>query len=175
MNRAKSNTRLRRRYSAQVDRQTGIICDQTVALVGYYSRRPYPAHLRRIRFKEPESGTTLVFLTNNFTLSAPSICALCKARWQVELYFKWIKQHLRIKKFYSTSENAVKSQIWIAVSVNVLVAVVMKRVNLDAPLHTLPQIFALTLFEKMPIQQAFACEPIKNQGKNDNQLNLSAF
>ena len=174
--RAKSNTRLRRLYSAQVDRQTGIICDQTVALVSYYSRRHYPAHLRRIRFKEPESGKTLVFLTNNFTLSAPSICALYKARWQVELFFKWIKQHLRIKKFYGTSENAVKSQIWIAVSVYVLVAIVKKRVNLDASLYTLLQIFSLTLFEKMPIQQAFAAKaPIQNQGENDNQLNLFAF
>ena len=174
--RAKSNTRLRRLYSAQVDRQTGIICDQTVAMVGYYSRRHYPAHLRRIRFKEPESGKTLVFLTNNFTLSAPSICALYKARWQVELFFKWIKQHLRIKKFYGTSENAVKSQIWIAVSVYVLVAIVKKRVNLDASLYTLLQIFSLTLFEKMPIQQAFAAnEPVQNRGENDNQLKLFAF
>ena len=105
--RAKSNTRLRRLYSAQVDRQTGIICDQTVALVSYYSRRHYPAHLRRIRFKEPESGKTLVFLTNNFTLSAPSICALYKVRWQVEMLFKWINQHFRIKKFYATSEHMV--------------------------------------------------------------------
>ena len=154
--RAKSNTRLRRVYSAQVDRDTGIICDQTVALVGYYSRRDYPVHLRRIRFKDPESGKTLVFLTNNFALPAQTICALYKARWQVELFFKWIKQHLRIKKFYGTSENAVKSQIWIAVSVYVLVAIVKKRLNLDASLYTLLQIFSLTLFEKMPIQQAFA-------------------
>ena len=118
----------------------------------------------------------MVFLTNNFTLSAPSICALYKARWQVELFFKWIKQHLRIKKFYGTSENAVKSQIWIAVSVYVLVAIVKKRVNLDASLYTLLQIFSLTLFEKMPIQQAFAAKaPIQNQGENDNQLNLFAF
>ena len=153
--RAKSNTRLRRVYSAQVDRDTGIICDQTVALVGYYSSRDYPTHLRRIRFKDPESGKTLVFLTNNFVLPAATICALYKARWQIELFFKWIKQHLRIKKFYGTSENAVKSQIWIAVSVYVLVAIVKKRLNLDASLYTLLQIFSLTLFEKMPIQQAF--------------------
>ena len=174
--RAKSNTRLRRVYSAQVDRETGIICDQTVALVGYYSRRDYPAHLRRIRFKDPESGKTLVFLTNNFALSAETICALYKARWQVELFFKWIKQHLRIKKFYGTSENAVKSQIWIAVSVYVLVAIVKKRLKLDATLYTLLQICSLTLFEKMPIQQAFAGNNhFPNQDQNNNQLNLFAF
>ncbi len=174
--RAKSNTRLRRVYSAQVDRDTGIICDQTVALVGYYSRRDYPVHLRRIRFKDPESGKTLVFLTNNFALPAQTICALYKARWQVELFFKWIKQHLRIKKFYGTSENAVKSQIWIAVSVYVLVAIVKKRLNLDASLYTLLQIFSLTLFEKMPIQQAFAGnDTFQNQDQNTNQLNLFAF
>ena len=174
--RAKSNTRLRRVYSAQVDRDTGIICDQTVALVGYYSRRDYPVHLRRIRFKDPESGKTLVFLTNNFALPAQTICALYKARWQVELFFKWIKQHLRIKKFYGTSENAVKSQIWIAVSVYVLVAIVKKRLHLDASLYTLLQIFSLTLFEKMPIQQAFAGnDTFQNQDQNTNQLNLFAF
>ena len=174
--RAKSNTRLRRVYSAQVDRDTGIICDQTVALVGYYSRRDYPVHLRRIRFKDPVSGKTLVFLTNNFALPAQTICALYKARWQVELFFKWIKQHLRIKKFYGTSENAVKSQIWIAVSVYVLVAIVKKRLNLDASLYTLLQIFSLTLFEKMPIQQAFAGnDTFQNQDQNTNQLNLFAF
>jgi IS4 transposase len=149
--RAKSNTRLRRVYSAATDRSTGILCDQTVALVGYYSRRDYPIHLRRTRFKDPETDKTFVFLTNNFALPAATICALYKARWQVELFFKWIKQHLRIKKFYGTSENAVKSQIWIAVSVYVLVAIVKKRLNLDASLYTLLQIFSLTLFEKMPI------------------------
>ena len=174
--RAKSNTRLRRVYSAATDRTTGILCDQTVALVGYYSSRDYPIHLRRIRFKDPETDKTLVFLTNNFALPAATICALYKARWQVELFFKWIKQHLRIKKFYGTSENAVKSQIWIAVSVYVLVAIVKKRLNLDASLYTLLQIFSLTLFEKMPIQQAFAGnDPFQNQDQNTNQLNLFAF
>ena len=174
--RAKSNTRLRRVYSAATDRTTGILCDQTVALVGYYSSRDYPIHLRRIRFKDPETDKTLVFLTNNFTLPAATICALYKARWQVELFFKWIKQHLRIKKFYGTSENAVKSQIWIAVSVYVLVAIVKKRLNLNASLYTLLQIFSLTLFEKMPIQQAFAGNaPFQKQGESDNQLNLFAF
>jgi hypothetical protein len=174
--RAKSNTRLRRIYSATTDRTTGILCDQTVALVGFYSSRDYPVHLRRIRFKDPETGKTLVFLTNNFTLPAATICALYKARWQVELFFKWIKQHLRIKKFYGTSENAVKSQIWIAVSVYVLVAIVKKRLNLDASLYTLLQIFSLTLFEKMPIQQAFAGNRLfSNQDEHNNQLNLFTF
>ena len=174
--RAKSNTRLRRIYSAEVDRSTGIICDQTVALTGITSSKDYPENLRRIRFKDPETGKTLVFLTNNFTLPAATICALYKARWQVELFFKWIKQHLRIKKFYGNSENAVKSQIWIAVSVYVLVAIVKKRLNLDASLYTLLQIFSLTLFEKMPIQQAFAGSEYKSEQGNDcNQLNLFAF
>jgi len=174
--RAKSNTRLRRVYSAPVDRSTGLICDQTVALISATSHRAYPEHLRRIRFKDPETGKTLVFLTNNFTLSAATICVLYKARWQVELFFKWIKQHLRIKKFYGNSENAVKSQIWIAVSVYVLVAIVKKRLNLDASLYTLLQIFSLTLFEKMPIQQAFAGSDYKlNQANHGNQLNLFEF
>ncbi|MBA3034018.1 MAG: IS4 family transposase [Rhodocyclaceae bacterium] len=174
--RAKSNMDGRRVYSATTNRGSGIICDQTIALNGYYSHRDYPAHLRRIRFKDAESGKTLVFLTNNFTLPAATICALYKARWQVELFFKWIKQHLRIKKFYGTSENAVKSQIWIAVSVYVLVAIIKKRLNLDASLYTLLQIFSLTLFEKMPIQQAFAgSDYIFEQHSTSNQLNLFAF
>ena len=174
--RAKSNTRLRRVYSAAVDRSTGIICDQTVALTGTTSRKDYPAQLRRIRFKDPETGKTLVLLTNNFNLSAAIICALYKARWQVELFFKWIKQHLRIKKFYGNSENAVKSQIWIAVSVYVLVAIIKKRLNLDASLYTLLQILSVTLFEKMPLQQAFAGSDYKNiDAVASNQLNLFAF
>jgi len=174
--RAKSNMDARRIYSANTDRSTGIICDQTIGLNGYKTSRDYPAHLRRIRFKDVESGKTLVFLTNNFALPATAICALYKSRWQVELFFKWIKQHLRIKKFYGTSENAVKSQIWIAVSVYVLVAIVKKRLNLDASLYTLLQIFSLTLFEKMPIQQAFAGSSYNSeQSSNCNQLNLFAF
>ena len=174
--RAKSNTRMRRVYSAAVDRSTGIICDQTVALTVAKSCQDYPEHLRRIRFKDPETGKTRVFLTNNFVLSAATLCALYKARWQVELFFKWIKQHLRIKKFYGNSENAVKSQIWIAVSVYVLVAIVKKRLNLEASLYTLLQIFSLTLFEKMPIQHAFAGRDyISDSGTLSNQLNLFAF
>jgi len=174
--RTKSNTRLRRVYSAAVDRSTGIICDQTITLTGTTSRKDYPVHLRRIRYKDAETGKTLVFLTNNFALPAATICALYKSRWQVELFFKWIKQHLRIKKFYGTSENAVKSQIWIAVSVYVLVAIVKRRLNLDASLYTLLQILSVTLFEKMPLQQAFLGSDYKSEQGNDrNQLNLFAF
>jgi hypothetical protein len=174
--RAKSNTRLQRVYSAAVDRSTGIICDQTIALTGATSRKDYPEHLRRIRFKDPETDKTLVLLTNNVTLPAATLCALYKARWQVELFFKWIKQHLRIKKFYGNSENAVKSQIWIAVSVYVLVAIIKKRLNLDASLYTLLQILSVTLFEKMPLQQAFPDRDYKSeQGDDCNQLNLFVF
>ena len=146
---------------------------QTIALTGIISRKDYPEHMRRVRFKDPETGKTLVFLTNNFTLPATTICALYKRRWQVELFFKWIKQHLRIKKFYGNSENAVKSQIWIAMSVYVLVAIVKKRLNLDASLYTLLQILSLTQFEKMPLQQAFpAGEYTPPAGAPCKQMNL---
>ena len=171
--RAKSNTQFRRVYSAPADRSTGIICDQTIALTGTISGKDYPEKLRRIRFKDPETDKTLVFLTNNFAVTAATICALYKARWQVELFFKWIKQHLRIKKFYGNSENAVKSQIWIAISVYVLVAIVKKRLNLDASLYTLLQILSVTLFEKMPLQQAFLGSDYEiPEGVPCNQLNL---
>src|SRR5215813_5040044 len=135
--RAKSNIDARRLYSAPSDRSNGIICDQTIVLAGIQTNQLYPEHLRRIRFKDPETGKTLVFLTNQRMLSASTVCDLYKSRWYVELFFKWIKQHLRIKRFYGASENAVKTQIWIAVSVYVLVAIVKKRLNLDAPLYTL--------------------------------------
>ncbi|MBS3936556.1 MAG: IS4 family transposase [Sulfuritalea sp.] len=174
--RAKSNMDAHRVYSAATDRSTGIICDQTIALDGFYTRQEYPAHLRRIRSKDAETGKTLVFLTNNFTLPAITICALYKSRWQVELFFKWIKQHLRIKRFFGTSENAVKSQIWIAVSVYVLVAIVKKRLNLDASLYTLLQILSVTLFEKMPLQQAFTTSAsLENQTNSNNPLFLFNF
>ena len=173
--RAKSNMDARRLYSAASDRENGIICDQTIALAGVQTSRHYPEHLRRIRFKDPETGKTLVFLSNQKTLPATTICALYKSRWQVELFFKWIKQHLRIKKFYGTSENAVKTQIWIAVSVYVLVAIVKKRLGLDASLYTLLQILSLTLFEKMPILQALSqAPPTSDDLAMDNQLNLFA-
>ncbi len=151
--RAKSNTKARRRYSHRVDRSTGLICDQTIFLTGDYSPQDYQAPLRRIRFKDPETAKTLVFLTNNFTLPALTITELYRCRWQVELFFKWIKQHLRIKAFFGTSENAVKSQIWIAVSVYVLVAIVKKRLRLPASLYQLLQILSLTLFERIPLNQ----------------------
>jgi hypothetical protein len=174
--RSKANLDARRIYSAQVDRGTGILCDQTIALNGHYSRQHYPGHLRRIRFKVPETGKTLVFLTNQFDFPAATICALYKERWQVEIFFKWIKQHLRIKAFYGTSENAVKSQIWIAVSAYVLVAIVKKLLQKDASLHTLLQILSLTLFEKMPIQQAFSSTACPYDSLTPhNQLNLFVF
>ena len=171
--RAKSNMQARRLYSAPSDRSKGIICDQTIALTGIHTSLLYPEHLRRIRFKDAETGKMLVFITNQRTLPAETICALYKCRWQVELFFKWIKQHLRIKRFYGTSENAVKTQIWVAVSVYVLVAIVKKRLDLDASLYTLLQILSLTLFEKIPILQALSQkQPSPEQEQNGNQLNL---
>ena len=151
--RAKSNTKAERRYSHRVDRSTGLIYDQTVFLTGIYSSQDYQAPLRRIRFRDPATAKSLVFLTNNFTLPALTITELYRCRWQVELFFKWIKQHLRIKAFFGTSENAVKSQIWIAVSVYVLVAIVKKRLKLSASLYQILQILSLTLFERMPLNQ----------------------
>jgi transposase len=174
--RAKSNMVFHRVYSAPTDRATGIICDQTIALDSFYTKQDYPAHLRRVRFKDPETGKTLVFLTNQMTLPSATICALYKNRWQVELFFKWIKQHLRIKRFFGTSENAVKTQIWIAVSIYVLVAIVKKKLNLDASLYTLLQILSVTLFEKMPLQQAFpGSDSSFNNSQFSNQLNLFAI
>jgi transposase len=174
--RAKSNMDARRVYSAPTDRSTGVICDQSIALNGHYTSAHDPERLRRVRFKDAETSKTLVFLTNNFDLPALTIAALYKNRWQVELFFKWIKQHLRIKQFYGTSENAVKTQIWIAVSVYVLVAIVKKRLALEASLYTLLQILSIALFEKMPLNQALAqSEPKSNTLQIDNQLNLFAF
>jgi len=171
--RAKSNADLQRIYSAPSDRAQGIICDQTVALSGFYSQKSYPHYLRRIRFKDPETGKTLIFLTNLFGPPPTTICELYKARWQVELFFKWIKQHLRIKKFYGTSENAVKVQIWTAVSVYVLVAIIKKRLNLDVSLYTLLQVFSVTLFEKTPLNKAlFDTTHILEHNMIPNQLNL---
>ncbi|MBF0418377.1 MAG: IS4 family transposase [Magnetococcales bacterium] len=152
--RAKSNLCARRVYSSPTDRTTGLICDQTITLSGPQSKKRYPEHLRRIRFKDPETGRTLVFLTNQTSLPALSICSLYKSRWQIELFFKWIKQHLRIKRFFGTSENAVKTQIWIAISVYVLVAIIKKRLQLDVSLYTLLQIFSVIPFEKISINQS---------------------
>lgn len=171
--RAKLNMDARRLYSAPTDRSTGVICDQTIALNGFYSSQHYPQHLRRIRFKDPETDKTLVFLTNHFQLPALTICALYKSRWQVELFFKWIKQHLRIKRFFGTSENAVKTQIWIAVSVYVLIAVIKQRLNLNVSLNTLLQILSVTVFEKIKLAEAVADSAITETNTMfDNQLNL---
>ncbi len=171
--RAKSNTDLRRIYSAPRDREQGIICDQTVALSGFYSHKHYPHYLRRIRFKDPATEKTFIFLTNLFGPPPLTICELYKSRWQVELFFKWIKQHLRIKKFYGTSENAVKVQIWTAVSVYVLVAIIKKRLDLDASLYTLLQVFSVTLFEKIPLNKDFFdTKHILEDDMFSNQLNL---
>jgi len=174
--RAKSNTKATRRYSQVVDRHSGLVCDQTIAFSLERSQFRYPDMLRRIRFKDPESGKTLVFLTNNFALPALSVCALYRCRWQVELFFKWIKQHLRIKAFFGTSENAVKTQIWIAVSVYVLVAIVKKRLKLDASLYELLQILSLTMFERTELHQLLTLSPSEpNAADAANQLNLFEF
>jgi uncharacterized protein DUF4372/DDE family transposase len=171
--RAKSNLNAQRRYSQTVDRRTGLICDQTVVLTGYYSRKGFDAPLRRIRFKDPESGKPLVFLTNNFVLPALTITRLYRLRWQIELFFKWIKQHLRIKAFFGTSENAVKTQIWIAVSVYVLVAIVKKRLALSASLYEILQILSLTMFERIPLDQLLLLSETACMSSDSiNQLNL---
>ena len=174
--RGKSNMDFRRVYSAPTERETGLICDQTIALRGQRPRTYYPHHLRRIRFKDPETGKTLVFLTNQFNLPASTICALYKSRWQVELFFKWIKQNLRIKCFFGRSENAVKTQIWIAVSTYVLIAIIKKRLDLDISLHAMLQIVSLSVFEKMPIKQLLTIDrQDQDQSEDDNQLNLFGF
>jgi hypothetical protein len=171
--RAKSNLKAERRYSHPVDRTTGLICDQTVVLTVFYSRKGFEAPLRRIRYRDPESGKQLVFLTNNFALPALTITKLYRLRWRVELFFKWIKQHLRIKAFYGTSENAVKSQIWIAISVYVLVAIVRKRLNLSASLYEMLQILSLTMFERTPLDQLLTLSaPESTIVTSANQLNL---
>jgi len=171
--RAKSGFRFRRLYSQPVDRASGLQCDQLVSLHGFYARKDYPGKLRRIRFYDPDQDRRLVFLTNNTVLPALTVARLYKCRWQIELFFKWIKQHLRIKAFYGTSENAVKTQIWIAISIYVLVAIVKKRLGLEQSLYTILQILSVTLFEKTPILQALSGTRCENQAtQNDNQLNL---
>ena len=173
LTRAKKNFNFKRLYSHDVDKDTGIQCDQTIALMGFYSKKDYPKKLRRIRLLDPETRKRLIFLTNNFKLPAKTITDLYRCRWQVELFFKWIKQHLRIKAFYGTSENAVKTQIWIAISVYVLVAIVKKRMKLDLSLYTILQILSVNLFEKIPLYQAFSDQNYKQfMSYNSNQLNL---
>jgi hypothetical protein len=174
--RAKTNMNSRRVYSASTNRTTGVVCDQAIALNGFYASQDYPEHLRRIRFKDPESGKTLVFLTNNTSLPALTIAALYKNRWQVELFFKWIKQHLRIKRFLGTSENAVKTQIWCAVSTYVLIAIVKKELHLDASLYTMLQILSVSVFEKTQISCALQPDvPSPKTPTSCNQLNLFTF
>jgi len=151
--RAKTNMQFKRRYSHQVDKDTGLRCDQTITLTGFYTCKHYPDILRRVKFKDPKTGKILVFLTNNFTLPALTIADLYHSRWQVELFFKWVKQHLRIKRFYGTSENAVKTQVWIAVSVYILVAIMKKRLNLQESLYTILQILSVSIFEKIDLFQ----------------------
>ena len=170
--RAKSNLQFRRHDSTPVERSSGVLCDQAITLIVPDSRRGYPQALRRIRFKTSD-GKTLVFLTNNFGLPAATIAELYRCRWQVELFFKWIKQHLRIKSFFGTSENAVKTQVWIAVSVYVLVAIIRKRLRLPASLYETLQILSLTLFETTPLNQLLTLTPTA-PGSNSsiNQLNL---
>ena len=171
--RAKAGMDARRVYSAAVDRATGLICDQRVILNGYYSAKNYPEHLRRIRFKDPNSGKTLVFLTNNTTLPALTIAALYKSRWQVELFFKWIKQHLRIKRFLANSENAVRTQIWCAVATYVLIAIVKKELHLDASLYTCLQILSVSVFEKTEVSCALRPDRSKPEPpRPNNQLIL---
>jgi hypothetical protein len=171
--RSKRNFNFSRRYSHEVDKSTGVQCDQTVVLETYYSAQGYPEPLRRIRYYDAERDKRLVFLTNDFSLPAATIAALYKSRWRIELFFKWIKQHLRIKVFYGTSENAVKSQIWIAVATYLLVAIVKKELGLSLPLYTILQILSLIQFEKTPLIEALSCDSYKNHKPNrPNQLVL---
>ena len=174
--RAKSPMDARRMYSAPSDRSTGVISDQQVMLNGHHSAKSYPTHLRRIRFKDSESGKTLIFLTNHMALPALTIAALYKSRWQVELFFKWIKQHLRIKKFLGNSENAVKTQVWCAVATYVLIAIVKKELQLGASLYTCLQILSVSVFEKTEL--SCALQPDLSQTEPPgiaNQLNLFDF
>jgi len=171
--RAKSNFRFRRLYSQTTDKSTGIQSDQIVVLEGFYSRKAYPEKLRRIRYFDTDQNKQLVFLTNNFTLSALTIAQLFQCRWQIEIFFKWIKQHLRIKAFYGTTENAVKTQIWIAITVYVLVAIIKKQLKIDLSLYTILQILSVTLFEKTPILEALSViQPPELERAICNQLTL---
>jgi len=171
--RTKSNFRFKRLYSRPVDKSTGVQTDQIIVLEGFYSRKAYPDKLRRIRYFDANQNKRLVFLTNNFTLPALTIAKLFQCRWQIEIFFKWIKQHLRIKAFYGTTDNAVKTQIWIAITVYVLVAIVKKQLHLDLSLYTILQILSVTLFEKTPILEALSVvQPQESEGVSYNQLTL---
>ncbi len=171
--RSKTNTGLRRLYSHKIDKSTGVRCDQTVVLTGYYSKKDYPEKLRRIKYYDADKGRSFVFLTNQFTLPPKIIAELYRYRWRVEIFFKWIKQHLRIKSFFGTSQNAVKTQIWIAVSTYVLVAIMKKQLKIDLTLYTILQILSITLFEKKPILQVLTADDYKTQITSGHiQLNL---
>ena len=171
--RAKSNTQYRRQYSHAIDKDTDLRCDQTIVLTGVNTQKDYPQPLRRVKYYDSKTERTFNYLTNNFTIPAQTVADLYRYRWQVELFFKWIKQHLKIKSFFGTTENAVKSQIWIAISVYVLVAIIKKRLNLKADLYTILQILSLTLFEKIPLNQLLMMSDYKNEDRIiDNQLNL---
>lgn len=171
--RDKSNVKWRRVYSSPADRSTGIVCDQTIVLTADRSTKVYPEKLRRVKYHDGETDKSLVFLTNNFALPAITIAKLYKSRWQVELFFKWIKQNLRIKSFYGTSENAVKAQIWIAISVYVLVAIMKKRLKIEASLYTILQVLSVTIFERIQLLQVLADTDYKDeQPQLDNQLIL---
>ncbi len=169
--RAKKNFKFKRLYSRKVDKFTGLRCDQTIVLTSSF--KDYPEKLRRIRFFDSKNNLLLAFLTNNFSLPALTIAQLYKCRWQVELFFKWIKQHLRIKSFFGTSENAVKTQIWIAISIYVLVAIIKKRLNIRHSLYTILQVLSVTAFEKMPITQILAdFSETEVPTENDEQLHF---
>jgi hypothetical protein len=171
--RGKTNLSFRRQYSYAIDKSTGVQCDQSIKLAGLKSAKNYPDQMRRIKYTDRETGQHYVFLTNNFTLSAQVIAKLYKCRWQIELFFKWIKQHLRIKAFYGTSENAVKTQIWTAISVYVLIALVKKRMNLDITLYTFLQILSVSVFEKVDILQLVTNSAgMAEDTYISNQLNL---
>jgi hypothetical protein len=174
--RAKDNMAARRVYSRKVDKTTGLIYDQSVKLTGFYIKKDYPEYLRRIKYRDEETGKIYVFLTNNFELSALLIAQLYKERWKIELFFKWIKQHLRIKSFYGTSRNAVYCQIWIAICMYLLVAILKKRLKLEHSLYTLLQVFSLTLFEKVTINELFINSIYKSiSSDNTNQLSIWDF
>jgi len=171
--RKKTNARFRRLYSSKVDKSTGIKCDQIILLTGFYTKKAYPEKLRRVKYFDIETGKNLNFFTNQFMFPALTIADLYRCRWQVEIFFKWIKQHLRIKAFYGTSENAVKTQIWVAISVYVLVAIMKKRMQIDLSLYTILQILSISLFEKKPVLQVLTQGDYRNQITNNNiQLKL---
>ena len=168
--RSKKNLQARRLYSHPIDKATGLLCDQTVVLTGINTMKHYPEKLRRVRYFDTEKDKRLTFLTNNFSLPALTIAQLYKCRWQIELFFKWIKQNLRIKSFYGTSENAVKTQIWIAISIYVLIAIIRKRLNSELSLYTILQILSITLFEKAPLNQLVADFDYKKIASLNNVL-----